>query len=214
MPEPLLEAKEIVKSFGRVRALRGASFSVYPKEVVALVGDNGAGKSTLVKTLAGVHQPDSGQILFEGQPVDLHTPLDARRLGIETVYQDLALAAELDAGANMFLGREVMRPCLLGRVDRDRLALEEDLAAVGRVDADKRLDQRRLAGAVVADERDDLLGKDREVRAVERLDAAERLDDLARFEDGLGTHQVASAVGSGGRQRRPSTPCVSTVPAA
>ena len=116
MPEPLLEAKEIVKSFGRVRALRGASFSVYPKEVVALVGDNGAGKSTLVKTLAGVHQPDSGQIVFEGQPVELHTPLDARRLGIETVYQDLALAAELDAGANMFLGREVMRTGLLGRL--------------------------------------------------------------------------------------------------
>ena len=116
MPEPLLEAKDIVKSFGRVRALRGASFSVYPNEVVALVGDNGAGKSTLVKTLAGVHQPDSGQIIFEGQPVELHTPLDARRLGIETVYQDLALAAELDAGANMFLGREVMRSGLLGRL--------------------------------------------------------------------------------------------------
>ena len=116
MPEPLLEAKDIVKSFGRVRALRGANFSVYPNEVVALVGDNGAGKSTLVKTLAGVHQPDSGQIIFEGQPVELHTPLDARRLGIETVYQDLALAAELDAGANMFLGREVMRTGLLGRL--------------------------------------------------------------------------------------------------
>jgi len=116
MPEPLLEAKDIVKNFGRVRALRGASFSVYPHEVVALVGDNGAGKSTLVKTLAGVHQPDSGQVIFEGQPVELHTPLDARRLGIETVYQDLALAAELDAGANMFLGREVMRSGLLGRL--------------------------------------------------------------------------------------------------
>src|ERR1700754_4649978 len=116
MPEPVLEARDVVKTFGRVQALRGASFSVYPHEVVALVGDNGAGKSTLVKTLAGVHQPDSGQIIFEGQPVELHTPLDARRLGIETVYQDLALAAELDAGANMFLGREGMRPGLLGRL--------------------------------------------------------------------------------------------------
>jgi simple sugar transport system ATP-binding protein len=116
MPEPLLEAKGIVKSFGRVRALRGANFAVYPNEVVALVGDNGAGKSTLVKTLAGVHQPDAGEILFEGEAVELHTPLDARRLGIETVYQDLALAAELDAGANMFLGREVMRSGLLGRL--------------------------------------------------------------------------------------------------
>jgi simple sugar transport system ATP-binding protein len=116
MPEPLLEAKGIVKNFGRVRALRGANFAVYPNEVVALVGDNGAGKSTLVKTLAGVHQPEDGEILFEGRPVELHSPLDARRLGIETVYQDLALAAELDAGANMFLGREVMRPGLLGRL--------------------------------------------------------------------------------------------------
>ena len=116
MPEPLLEARGIVKSFGRVRALRGASFSVYPNEVVALVGDNGAGKSTLVKTLAGVHQPDAGEIVFEGRSVEIHSPLDARRLGIETVYQDLALAAELDAGANMFLGREVMRPGVLGKL--------------------------------------------------------------------------------------------------
>ena len=116
MPDPLLEARGIVKSFGRVRALRGASFAVYPHEVVALVGDNGAGKSTLVKTLAGVHQPDAGEIVFEGRSVEIHSPLDARSLGIETVYQDLALAAELDAGANMFLGREVMRPGLLGRL--------------------------------------------------------------------------------------------------
>jgi simple sugar transport system ATP-binding protein len=116
MPEPLLEARGIVKSFGRVRALRGANFSVFPREVVALVGDNGAGKSTLVKTLAGVHQPDAGEIVFEGDTVALHSPLDARRLGIETVYQDLALAAELDAAANMFLGREVMRPGVLGKL--------------------------------------------------------------------------------------------------
>jgi simple sugar transport system ATP-binding protein len=116
MAEPLLEARRIVKSFGRVRALRGANFSVYPREVVALVGDNGAGKSTLVKTLAGVHQPDAGEIVFEGSPVSLHSPLDARAMGIETVYQDLALAAELDAAANMFLGREVMHPGVMGHL--------------------------------------------------------------------------------------------------
>ena len=81
MPEPLLEARGIVKSFGRVRALRGANFAVYPNEVVALVGDNGAGKSTLVKMLSGVHQPDAGEILFEGQPVEIHSPLDARAPG-------------------------------------------------------------------------------------------------------------------------------------
>ena len=109
MPEPLLEARGIVKSFGRVRALRGANFAVYPREVVALVGDNGAGKSTLVKTLAGVHEPDAGEIIFEGEPVTIHSPLDARRLGIETVYQDLALAPELDPPANVYLGRELLR---------------------------------------------------------------------------------------------------------
>jgi simple sugar transport system ATP-binding protein len=116
MPEPVLEARDIVKSFGRVQALRGASFTVYPREVVALVGDNGAGKSTLVKTLVGVHPPDRGEILFGGSPVEIHTPHDARDLGIETVFQDLALAAEIDPAANMFLGREVLRPGLLGKL--------------------------------------------------------------------------------------------------
>jgi len=114
--EPVLEARDIVKSFGRVQALRGASFTVYPREVVALVGDNGAGKSTLVKTLVGVHPPDSGEIRFDGRPVQVHTPHDARVLGIETVFQDLALASEIDPAANMFLGREVMRSGLLGKL--------------------------------------------------------------------------------------------------
>ena len=116
MADLILEARDIAKNFGRVMALRRANFGVQTGEVVALVGDNGAGKSTLIKCLAGVEQPDAGEILFEGRPVELHSPLDARRLGIETVYQDLALAAELDAGANMFLGREVMRPGLLGKL--------------------------------------------------------------------------------------------------
>jgi simple sugar transport system ATP-binding protein len=116
MPEPVLEARQIVKRFGRVQALRGANLTVYPHEVVALVGDNGAGKSTLVKTVVGVHPPDGGEVLFEGQPVSIHTPHDARDLGIETVYQDLALAAEVDPAANMFLGREILRPGLLGKL--------------------------------------------------------------------------------------------------
>jgi simple sugar transport system ATP-binding protein len=114
--EPLLEARNIVKSFGRVQALRGANFTVFPSEVVALVGDNGAGKSTLVKTLVGVHPADSGEILFEGKPVVIHTPQQAREIGIETVYQDLALAAEIDPAANMFLGREIMRAGPLGKL--------------------------------------------------------------------------------------------------
>ena len=114
-PEPVLEARDIVKSFGRVQALRGASFTVYPQEVVALVGDNGAGKSTLVKTLVGVHPPDSGEILIDGREVAIPTPHASRELGIETVYQDLSLASELSPAANMFLGRELPPPGLLGK---------------------------------------------------------------------------------------------------
>jgi simple sugar transport system ATP-binding protein len=131
MPEPVLEARNIVKSFGRVQALRGASFTVYPQEVVALVGDNGAGKSTLVKTLVGVHPPDSGEILFDGKPVHIHTPHDARDLGIETVFQDLALASEIDPAANMFLGREVLRPGVLGKLgflDKPQMRRRSDSA--------------------------------------------------------------------------------------
>jgi simple sugar transport system ATP-binding protein len=107
--EPLLEARGLVKHYGHVLALDSASFTAYPGEVVALIGDNGAGKSTLVKTLSGAIRPDGGQILVEGRPVQLSSPLDARRYGIETVYQDLALAPDLDAAANLHLGREIYR---------------------------------------------------------------------------------------------------------
>lgn len=114
--QPILEARGLVKSFGKVQALRGADFTVYPGEVVALVGDNGAGKSTLVKTLSGVYAPDEGKIIVDGAEVrDLH-PVSARQLGIETVYQDLALAPTLDPVANLFLGREMLRGGLLGRL--------------------------------------------------------------------------------------------------
>jgi len=103
---PILELKGISKSFGAVEALRGVDFEVYPAEVVALVGDNGAGKSTLVKTIAGTHQPDAGTIWFDGEEVKIHTPSDATRLGVDTVYQDLALCDNLDVVENMFLGGE------------------------------------------------------------------------------------------------------------
>jgi simple sugar transport system ATP-binding protein len=116
LAEPLLEARGIFKSFGRVRALRGASFTVNQGEVVALIGDNGAGKSTLVKTLSGVQVPDDGEIRFQGRPVTIPTPVAARELGIETVYQDLALAPDLESSANLFLGREATRPGLLGKL--------------------------------------------------------------------------------------------------
>ena len=107
--EPQLEARNLVKRYGQVLALGGANFTAFPGEVTALIGDNGAGKSTLVKCLSGAIRPDSGQIFVEGQPVALASPLDARRHGIETVYQDLALAPDLDAAANLHLGRELYR---------------------------------------------------------------------------------------------------------
>lgn len=105
----VLEARSIVKRFGRIEALRGTNFEVRPGEVVALLGDNGAGKSTLVKTLCGVHRPDEGQILVDGEPVTFSSPRDAQAMGIEVVYQDLALAPDLDSAANMFLNRELLR---------------------------------------------------------------------------------------------------------
>jgi simple sugar transport system ATP-binding protein len=114
MSEPLLEARDLVKHFGSVEALRGASFTAYPGEVVSLIGDNGAGKSTLVKCLSGVQQADSGELLFDGEPVTLDSPTTARALGIETVFQDLAVAPDLDPAANLFLGRELRKPGVLG----------------------------------------------------------------------------------------------------
>ena len=103
---PLLEMHGISKRFGAVQALREVDFDVCRSEVVALVGDNGAGKSTLIKCIAGTHTPDEGRILFEGDEVRIHAPSDATRLGIETVYQDLALCDNLDVVRNMYLGRE------------------------------------------------------------------------------------------------------------
>jgi D-xylose transport system ATP-binding protein len=106
MPNPIIELVDVTKSFGPVSVLKGVSLSAYPGRVTALVGDNGAGKSTLIKGLAGVQPYDSGQVLFAGEPVSLHHPREASRLGIEVVYQDLALCDNLDIVQNMFLGRE------------------------------------------------------------------------------------------------------------
>jgi simple sugar transport system ATP-binding protein len=118
MAEPALEARGVTKRYGHVLALDGASFSALPGEVVALIGDNGAGKSTLVKILAGAIRPDGGEVLVDGVPVHLASPLDARRHGIEAVYQDLALAPDLDAAANLHLGREIYLIPFLRVLDR------------------------------------------------------------------------------------------------
>ena len=107
MSDPILSARKLNKSFGPVHVLHDVDLDVYPGEVTALVGDNGAGKSTLVKCFAGINSIDSGEVVFEGKPVTLHDPRDATALGIEFVYQDLALADNLDITQNMFLGREI-----------------------------------------------------------------------------------------------------------
>jgi D-xylose transport system ATP-binding protein len=112
--EPALQLTGISKAFGAVQALKNVDFEVWAGEVVGLVGDNGAGKSTLIKIIAGVNPADSGQITVEGRQVSISSPQDATRLGIETVYQDLALADNLDVVANLYLGREDLLPRLPG----------------------------------------------------------------------------------------------------
>jgi fructose transport system ATP-binding protein len=115
---PVMEAKGLVKRYGQVTALGGADFQLLPGEVLAVIGDNGAGKSTLIKALSGALIPDEGEILLDGEPVRFHSPLDARRHGIETVYQDLAVAPALDISENLFLGREIKRRGPLGSILR------------------------------------------------------------------------------------------------
>ncbi|WP_018348895.1 ATP-binding cassette domain-containing protein [Longispora albida] len=122
--QPVVELRGINKSFGPVHVLRDVNFSAYPGEVTALVGDNGAGKSTLVKCIGGIHPADSGEYLFEGRPVQVHSPRDAAALGVEIVYQDLALCDNLDIVENMFLGREHTRGLVLDEASMEQLAAD------------------------------------------------------------------------------------------
>jgi len=122
--KPILELRAVNKSFGPVQVLHDVDLTVRLGEVTALVGDNGAGKSTLVKCIAGIHPMDSGEIFWDGEPVRLTSPRDAAALGIEVVYQDLALADNLDIVQNMFLGRERGRPWALDEASMERAARE------------------------------------------------------------------------------------------
>lgn len=115
---PVLEARNLVKRYGHVTALDGADLDLFPGEILAVIGDNGAGKSTLVKALSGALVPDDGEIRLDGRSVKFHGPADARRHGIETVYQDLALAPAMSVAENLFLGREARRAGVLGSVFR------------------------------------------------------------------------------------------------
>jgi D-xylose transport system ATP-binding protein len=119
---PILELRGVDKSFGANQVLHGVDLKVYPGQVTALVGDNGAGKSTLIKAIAGIHPIDGGQILFDGTPVDIAGPRDSAKLGIEVVYQDLALADNLDVVQNMFLGRERKNGIVLDEVSMEEAA--------------------------------------------------------------------------------------------
>ena len=126
--KPVLQARGLVKRYGSVTAIDGADFDLLEGEILAVIGDNGAGKSSLIKALSGAVVPDSGEILVNGSPVTFHSPIDARKYGIETVYQDLAVAPALDIAENLFLGRELRRGGPLGSVfrllDRKRMVNE------------------------------------------------------------------------------------------
>ena len=129
-PTPVLQARGLVKRYGHVTAIDGADFDLLPGEVLAVIGDNGAGKSSLVKALTGAVTPDEGEIRLNGEVIRFNGPQDARGHGIETVYQDLAVAASMDIASNMFLGRELRRPGPLGSVLRmlDKKRMREEAA--------------------------------------------------------------------------------------
>lgn len=135
--QPILTARGLIKRYGRVTALDGADFDLYPGEILAVIGDNGAGKSSLIKALSGAVQPDEGEMRLDGQPVRFASPLEAKRAGIETVYQTLALSPALSIADNMFMGRELYTKGPMGRMfgmlDRPAMArfAREKLSELG-----------------------------------------------------------------------------------
>jgi simple sugar transport system ATP-binding protein len=158
---PVIEARQITKRYGALTALHGVNLSVEAGEVVGLVGDNGAGKSTLVKILSGALQPTDGELLVDGEQVTFRSPLDARRKGIETVYQDLALAPDLSVAENLFIGRELKRrgPLrVIGSLDRRRM----------NGFAREQLERLRIRIDSVTDRADSLSGGQRQAIAVAR----------------------------------------------
>ena len=159
--EPVLQAKGIQKYYGSVCAIEHIDFEIYPGEVVALLGDNGAGKSTFIKILSGVVRQNHGQILIDGKPVQFANPMEARRFGVETVYQDLALAPDLDVTANIFLGRELLRPGLLGRLGfLDKRKMRGEVSG--------RLDQLKVSIQSVAQVVSELSGGQRQAVSIVR----------------------------------------------
>lgn len=125
--QPILQGRGLVKRYGRVTALDHCDFDLYPGEILAVIGDNGAGKSSLIKAMSGAVVPDEGEVLLEGRKVNFTSPTDARREGIETVYQTLAMSPALSIADNMFMGRELRKPGIMGKVFRqlDRPLMEK-----------------------------------------------------------------------------------------
>jgi simple sugar transport system ATP-binding protein len=158
---PVIEVRMITKRYGALTALHDVDLEILPHEIVGLVGDNGAGKSTLVKILSGALEPTSGEVLIDGQPASFHSPLDARRQGIETVYQDLALAPDLTVAENLFIGRELKRSGplrLVGTLDRRSMNRQ----------ASEQLKRLRIRIDSVSDRADSLSGGQRQAIAVAR----------------------------------------------
>ncbi|MEM1274783.1 MAG: ATP-binding cassette domain-containing protein [Pseudomonadota bacterium] len=149
MSRPVLEIRELSKSFGGIQAVRDVSFGVSAGECVVLAGDNGAGKSTIIKMISGVYTPNGGEVLYEGARLTGKTPFQIRQSGIETIYQDLALADNLDAGLNLFLGRERMKR-VLGLPVVDRKSMRADairvLEGLGIRIPDQRAPVREMSG--------------------------------------------------------------------
>ncbi|HEX9350853.1 MAG TPA: ATP-binding cassette domain-containing protein [Gaiellaceae bacterium] len=188
-PGPILEAQGLVKRYGQVVALDGADFDLYPGEILAIIGDNGAGKSTLIKALSGALQPDEGEIKLDGKPVHFRSPLDARRAGIETVYQDLAVAPALDIAANIFLGRELRRRGPLGRVlrllDKRRM----------RREATRHFSELKIGVQSIKQSVENLSGGQRQGVAVARASAwAERLAIMDEPTAALGVKETRQVV--------------------
>ncbi|WP_299726883.1 ATP-binding cassette domain-containing protein [uncultured Tateyamaria sp.] len=125
--EPILKARGLVKRYGKVTALDHADFDLYPGEILAVIGDNGAGKSSMIKAVSGATIPDEGQVWLEGKEIKFRSPIEAREMGIETVYQQLAMSPALSIADNMFMGRELRKPGIMGTLFRqlDKSAMEK-----------------------------------------------------------------------------------------
>ena len=159
--EPMLRVHQLVKRFGGLTAVNHVDLDVYPGEVVGLVGDNAAGKSTLIKCVSGVYQPDEGEIYFEGKHVHFSRPIEARDAHIETIYQDLALAGNLNVGANIFMGREITKRYLGGLIK----TLDEDYMLA---ESRKLLDQLKINIPDFTQEIETLSGGQRQAVAIAR----------------------------------------------